>query len=82
MEEKMVETDTPKNKENVQMKDEALAEEFKTKGNDAFKNGQFQEAVDFYSKAIQNNPDNEFLFTNRAASLISLKRYSDALCDC
>ena len=31
------------------MKDETLSEEYKNKGNEEFKNGKFQAAVDFYS---------------------------------
>jgi len=31
------------------MQDEALSEEYKTKGNEEFKNGKYQAAVDLYS---------------------------------
>lgn len=35
--------------------DFATAEEYKQKGNDCFKNNKYQEAINFYTKAIDNH---------------------------
>jgi STIP1 homology and U-box containing protein 1 len=43
-----------------------LAEELKEKGNAAFRNGQFNEAEEFYTFAIQKYSKNPLIFTNRA----------------
>jgi stress-induced-phosphoprotein 1 len=38
-----------------------MAEEFKKKGNDAFAAGKFDEAIDFFSEAIELDPSNHVL---------------------
>lgn len=42
-----------------------MAEELKNKGNIAFKSGNYAEAVDFYTKAIELDSFSAILFTNR-----------------
>jgi tetratricopeptide (TPR) repeat protein len=58
-----------------------MADEFKRKGNDAFKAGKYADAVDWYSKALQVETVNEMLFSNRAASYTSLGKNAEALAD-
>ncbi|KAL1678207.1 hypothetical protein EV122DRAFT_212555 [Schizophyllum commune] len=60
----------------------AQAEKIKEQGNAAFKNKQYKEAIDLYSKAIELNPSEPAYLTNRAASYIALKRFRPALADC
>ncbi len=43
-----------------------LSDQFKNQGNAHFKNGEYDEAVSLYSQAIQKNPGNFLLYTNRA----------------
>lgn len=58
-----------------------MAEEAKAKGNAAFSARQFEEAIKFFSEAIDLAPTNHVLYSNRSASYASLHRYSDALSD-
>jgi len=66
-------------------KKEMSTDDFKTKGNAAFKAGKFQEAIDWYTKAIGTlSPTDESaaaLFSNRAASYSSLGNHEAALKD-
>eukprot|EP00611_Tribonema_gayanum_P010729 TRINITY_DN2080_c0_g2_i3.p1 TRINITY_DN2080_c0_g2~~TRINITY_DN2080_c0_g2_i3.p1 ORF type:complete len:484 (-),score=203.12 TRINITY_DN2080_c0_g2_i3:489-1895(-) len=48
------------------------AEEFKTHGNEAFKKGQWQEAIDWYSKAIDLDPEDRVYYSNRSAAYLKL----------
>lgn len=56
-------------------------QEFKTKGNEAFKTGKYADAVTWYSKAIQAEPQNETLYSNRAASYSALGQNLEAYKD-
>lgn len=58
-----------------------MAEEFKSKGNKAFSSGQFQEAIEHFTKAIEIDPQNHVLYSNRSASYASLKKFENALED-
>ncbi|XP_058104591.1 hsp70-Hsp90 organizing protein 3-like [Magnolia sinica] len=58
-----------------------MAEEAKAKGNAAFSAGRFEEAIRFFSEAIDLAPTNHVLYSNRSAAYASLQRYSDALAD-
>ena len=55
----------------------------KNKGNDAYKKKEFESAIEFYSKAIELNPEESIYLTNKAAVLIEMKRYDECLeiCD-
>lgn len=56
-------------------------EEFKVKGNDAFKAKRYQEAIDWYTKAIAVDPNCEAagaLYSNRAASWQGLNKFEKA----
>jgi tetratricopeptide (TPR) repeat protein len=51
------------------------------KGNAAFSAGNYTDAVSFFSQAIELDPSNHVLFSNRSASHASLKDYEAALDD-
>lgn len=57
------------------------AEELKNLGNEAFSKSKFEDAVDLYTQAIQLDPDNHLLYTNRSAALIGLKKFERAIDD-
>ncbi|TPX57936.1 hypothetical protein SpCBS45565_g06587 [Spizellomyces sp. 'palustris'] len=57
------------------------AEDFKTRGNKAFSSGQFDEAIKLFSQAIEMDPSNHVLYSNRSAAYASLKDYQNALQD-
>lgn len=50
-------------------------------GNAAFKAGNFEEAAEHFSAAIELDPSNHVLYSNRSAAYASLKRYDAALKD-
>ncbi|KAF4569510.1 hypothetical protein EYR40_008485 [Pleurotus pulmonarius] len=60
----------------------ALAEKTKERGNVAFKEKRFSEAVELYTSAIDLNPNEPAYLTNRAASYMAMKRFRPALQDC
>lgn len=55
--------------------------ELKEKGNTAFKQGKFEDAVKHFSDAIALDPNNHVLYSNRAAAYQSLNLPEDALRD-
>lgn len=59
-----------------------LADALKEQGNKAFKNGDFLEAEDFYTQAVQKYSRNPLLFTNRANARLKLQRWEGAVNDC
>eukprot|EP01117_Protostelium_nocturnum_P008231 TRINITY_DN2937_c0_g1_i1.p1 TRINITY_DN2937_c0_g1~~TRINITY_DN2937_c0_g1_i1.p1 ORF type:complete len:557 (-),score=247.91 TRINITY_DN2937_c0_g1_i1:105-1775(-) len=59
----------------------AAALEAKNKGNAAFSAGQFEEAIKHFSEAIELDPSNHVLYSNRSAAFASLKKFEDALKD-
>ncbi|KAK7499050.1 hypothetical protein BaRGS_00009597, partial [Batillaria attramentaria] len=48
---------------------------------EAVSNGDFRRAVQAYTEAIQLDPSNHILYTNRAAARFKLGRYSDSVQD-
>ncbi|KAG8775529.1 hypothetical protein FRC12_001434 [Ceratobasidium sp. 428] len=60
----------------------ARAEKVKELGNEQFRKGAYEAAIEFYSKAITLNPNEPSYLTNRAASYMALKRFGPALADC
>lgn len=59
-------------------------EDYKTKGNDAFKAKRYQEAIDWYTKAIAMDPNSEAsgaLYSNRAGSWQNLNNFEKAAAD-
>ncbi|VVC43834.1 Hypothetical protein CINCED_3A018240 [Cinara cedri] len=62
--------------------DPVKAEEAKEKGNEFFNNGQFADAVKYYSEAIMRNPDEPKYYSNRAACYTKLAAFDLGLKDC
>ncbi|CAG8525898.1 18364_t:CDS:10, partial [Racocetra fulgida] len=63
------------------LKDDFHAEEYKTLGNQAFSAKEYEKAIECFSKAIELDPSNHVLYSNRSASYSSLKKYDKALED-
>nr|GMC70251.1 TPR repeat-containing thioredoxin TTL1 [Ipomoea batatas] len=57
-------------------------EEMKRLGNEHYKKGNFHEALNLYEKAIAISPGNAAYHCNRAAALIGLKRFTEAVREC
>ena len=66
-----------KNADNVKK-----ANELKELGNEAFRQSDFQKAVEYYTSAVMAKDDNPILYTNRAQALLKLGRYLEASHDC
>ena len=62
--------------------EQALVSKLAKKGTQAFKNENYEEALDFYTQAIENCSDSNRLFTNRASCLNTMERYEEAIDDC
>ncbi|XP_034179050.2 spag1 axonemal dynein assembly factor [Osmia lignaria lignaria] len=58
-----------------------MAEQEREKGNEAFRAGDYKEALEHYSTSIKMD-SNATAFNNRAMTYIKLQRYKDALDDC
>ena len=61
--------------------DSEKAFEFRTKGNEAFKNQDFDSALDFYTQSLRHEPNNAKTLSNRSAVHLQLKDYTRALED-
>lgn len=59
----------------------SLAETFKAKGNELFKQKNYQKAKDEYSKAIELNSKNAIYYFNRASVCTRLKQFQQVLKD-
>eukprot|EP00756_Hemistasia_phaeocysticola_P009003 Hpha_TRINITY_DN14801_c1_g6::TRINITY_DN14801_c1_g6_i1::g.169188::m.169188/K09553/STIP1; stress-induced-phosphoprotein 1 len=58
-----------------------MAEEYKAKGNAAFKENNFPEAVKWFTQAIQLDEKNHVLYSNRSAAYASMRMWMEALED-
>lgn len=63
------------------MEEESLANSYKEQGNKEYKAGNFMEAIEFYTKAIEKKKDKIF-YTNRAHCFFQLKKFIKAVSDC
>ncbi|KRW98760.1 hypothetical protein PPERSA_03895 [Pseudocohnilembus persalinus] len=57
------------------------ATEFKNQGNQAFKEQNYEKAAELFGKAIECNPSDHVLYSNRSGAYASLKNYEKALED-
>jgi len=57
------------------------SDKYRQRGNEAYKSGDYQQARDLYSSAIQLDPQNATLYGNRSASYMMLQDFSAALED-
>eukprot|EP00906_Rhabdomonas_costata_P034818 RCo048974 len=57
------------------------AEEFKAKGNAAFQAGKNDEAINWFTSAIELDPGNHILYSNRSAAYCASEQYSKAFDD-
>jgi stress-induced-phosphoprotein 1 len=55
--------------------------EAKNRGNAAFSAKEYDKAVEAFTEAIQYDPDNYVLYSNRSAAFASLGKYHEALED-
>eukprot|EP00300_Choanocystis_sp_HF-7_P017259 c19677_g1_i1.p1 GENE.c19677_g1_i1~~c19677_g1_i1.p1 ORF type:complete len:293 (+),score=89.22 c19677_g1_i1:43-921(+) len=62
--------------------DQEAAEIYRIQGNDAFRSGQYEQAISYYSEAMQYQRDNASLFTNRAAAYLKTDNCLGAEQDC
>lgn len=56
-------------------------DELKTKGNEYFKQGQFEEALEYYSQALGILPSSHVALSNRSLAFFKLEKYDLALKD-
>ncbi|CCW61573.1 unnamed protein product [Phytomonas sp. EM1] len=62
--------------------DGLTAEQIKNKGNELMGQAKYKEAIAYYTKAIELEPENAIFFANRAAAHTHMKDYSSAIIDC
>ncbi|XP_026386779.1 outer envelope protein 64, chloroplastic-like [Papaver somniferum] len=67
---------------NSVLSQEESAEIAKEKGNNSFKDKQWQKAIGFYTEAIKLNGKNAAYYSNRAAAYLELGSYLQAEADC
>lgn len=57
------------------------ANEFKALGNEAFKNKNYDDAIKYFTQAIENNPNDHVFYSNRSGSYLNNGDYDKALED-
>uniref|UniRef100_UPI00398F8B31 E3 ubiquitin-protein ligase TTC3 isoform X2 n=1 Tax=Pristiophorus japonicus TaxID=55135 RepID=UPI00398F8B31 len=65
----------------VPKREDQKSEEYRKRGNEDFKNENYEAAVNWYSKAIDLSPDNQILYGNRALCFSRIENYKKALGD-
>ncbi|OHT12569.1 hypothetical protein TRFO_03571 [Tritrichomonas foetus] len=63
------------------MTSKSQAEAYKRQGNDAYHNGNFKDAITFYSQAIALDPTNSTYYSNRSGAYTASVQYVEAECD-
>lgn len=63
------------------MSSQDKAAEFKNLGNEAFKNKKYEEAIQYFTQAIECNPNDHVFFSNRSGSYLNAGKYTNALED-
>lgn len=58
------------------------ANEFKNRGNDCVKNGEFGKAVKYYTEAINLNKSEPVFYTNRALCYLKQSKFTECIDDC
>ena len=48
------------------------ANEYKNAGNEAFKNKEYEKSIELFTNAIEINPNDHILYSNRSGSYASL----------
>ncbi|KZC08634.1 PREDICTED: tetratricopeptide repeat protein 12-like [Dufourea novaeangliae] len=76
-----IEKDAKERAEDRRIRNER-AETLKRIGNGAFKEGSYEKAVTYYTKALEQRKDSSVLWNNRALSYIQLGLFEKALADC
>ncbi|XP_011494817.1 PREDICTED: tetratricopeptide repeat protein 12-like [Ceratosolen solmsi marchali] len=76
-----VERDANKRAEDRKIRNE-LSETYKHIGNTAFKQNNFEKAITYFSKALEQRKDTAVLWNNRALSYMKFGLYEKALYDC
>ncbi|XP_054008729.1 tetratricopeptide repeat protein 12-like [Hylaeus anthracinus] len=76
-----IEKDAKERADNRRIRNER-AETLKRIGNGAFKEGNYEKAVTYYNKALEQRKDSSILWNNRALSYIHLGLFEKALADC
>ena len=59
----------------------STATELKNLGNQAFAQKNYDEAIEFYNKAIELNPNDATFYSNRSGCFASMEKYAEALSD-
>lgn len=78
---KSVEEDAKKRAEDRKIRNER-AETLKIIANGAFKESDYEKAVTYYSKALEQRKDSSVIWNNRALSYMHLGLFENALQDC
>ncbi|XP_064548330.1 tetratricopeptide repeat protein 12 [Drosophila montana] len=61
---------------------ERIANSFRRQGNWAYRREQFNTAIDFYNKGLENICDTPVLYINRACCYLKLRSFKRAIMDC
>lgn len=77
---KSIEEDVKRRTEDRKIRNER-AETYKKIGNNAFKQDNYEKAITYFGKAIEQRKDSSLLWNNRALSYMKLKLYENALSD-
>lgn len=68
--------------ERAKIEQKKQAEAFKAQGNDFYKKRQFEQALEFYQKAIDADPSDVTYYSNKAAVYFEMKKYDECIEAC